>query len=73
MKIECTIRFENPSRDGMERTLDRVLLQKELKTVKTLLGGFYFHTERSPIEILNELFEEGFDMSDFANIEFKPV
>lgn len=71
MATEMTVRFA--SSEASHRATGCVLLQSELATIKGLLGGFYFTSERSPIELLKAFEEEGFEMVDFDNIEFRNV
>ena len=55
----------------IDRLMGCVLLVKELPSVKYLVGGFYFDTERSPMLILAALEEEGFHFDDFDCISFE--
>ena len=71
--MQVTIRFENVrnSHESAVRAIGSVLLEKEAKTAKMLIGGFYFEAERSPQEIFNDFYEDGFIDDDFASVEFK--
>lgn len=74
MTIEITVRLEDPMADvfamldGMRKTFD-----KDMDTKGMLRGGFYFTTERTPAAFFGWLATEGFEMTHFENIEFKPV
>ena len=67
MATECTVRF-----NGNEAEIQSLVDGFNLDLKGRLIGGFYFTTSMTPIEVL-EMFEgEGFSFSDFENIEFKP-
>lgn len=70
MTIEVTIRFA--THRSIDRALGCVLLKTEADTAQSLIGGFYFKTERSPQEIFEAFYEEGFEFEDFRNIQFEP-
>lgn len=73
MTIECTIRFKTYSRETAERALGSILLTTEADTAQGLMGGFFFKTDRSPTAILAAFEEDGFEIADFDNIEFRPL
>ena len=73
MTIECTIRFKNDTRTAVERALGSILLTAEAETAQGLMGGFFFKTDRSPTAILAAFEEDGFEITDFDNIEFRPI
>lgn len=73
MTIECTIRFKSYSRETVERALGSILLTAEADTAQGLMGGFFFKTDRSPTAILAAFEEDGFEIADFENIEFRPL
>lgn len=73
MTIECTIRFKSYSRETVERVLGSILLATEADTAQGLMGGFFFKTDRSPTAILADFEEDGFEIADFENIEFRPL
>ena len=72
MTIECTIRFKEP-REAIKRALGSILLTTEAATAQHLVGGFFFKTDRSPTAILAAFEEDGFEIADFENIEFRPI
>ena len=69
MTIECTIRFEDKA--TAQRFLETILTSAEAETLNGLIGGFYFHTERSALQVLTNIESEGFDPADFSSIEFR--
>lgn len=73
MTIECTIRFKTYSRETAEHALGSILLMTEADTAQGLMGGFFFKTDRSPTAILAAFEEDGFEITDFDNIEFRPL
>jgi hypothetical protein len=73
MTIECTIRFKNNTRAATERALGSILLSSEAETAQGLIGGFFFKTARSATAILVAFEEDGCEMADFENIEFRPI
>lgn len=73
MTIECTIRFKTYDREAVERALGSILLTAEADTAQGLMGGFFFKTDRSPTAILAAFEEDGFEIADFDNIEFRPL
>jgi hypothetical protein len=73
MTIECTIRFKNEPRAAIERALGSILLTAEAESAQGLMGGFFFKTDRSPTAILAAFEEDGFEITDFDNIEFRPL
>lgn len=73
MTIECTIRFKNEPRAAIERALGSILLTAEADSAQGLMGGFFFKTDRSPTAILAAFEEDGFEITDFDNIEFRPL
>jgi hypothetical protein len=73
MTIECTIRFKTYSRETLERVFNLVLEASEHATAQHLMGGFFFKTDRSPTAILAAFEDEGFEIADFENIEFRPL
>lgn len=72
--MQVTIRFFRDTRTETAEVIDRlmgcVLLQKELPSVRYVIGGFYFDTERSPMLFLADLEREGFHFDDFDSIKF---
>lgn len=72
MTTECTVRFNGGIGPNNETEIQSLVDGFNLDVKGRLIGGFYFTTPMTPIEIL-EMFEgEGFSFSDFENIEFKP-
>ena len=72
MTIECALRFQD-SREAPDRALRVVLTEAEAKTAQFLSGGFWFKTERSPMTILADFQEAGFEFEDFESIEFRNI
>lgn len=70
MTIEYTIRFA--STDAIERTIGCVLLNSEADTIGRLIGGYYFRSQRNPLDMIAAFAEEGFEVEDFASFEFAP-
>lgn len=73
MTIECTIRFKTYSRETVERAVGSILLTTEADTAQGLMGGFFFKSDRSPTAILAAFEEDGFEITNFENIEFRPL
>jgi hypothetical protein len=72
MTIEITIRYNgNQSRQSMDRWNRSLLTTDELQTVQFLIGGFFFRTDRSPMEVLQAFYNHGFETSDFHKFEFQ--
>jgi len=69
MKTEITIRFNDAATRA--RFTDTILTESERQALNGLNGGFYFTTERDAFAFMAEIAAEGFDISDFDNIEFK--
>lgn len=70
MKFEYTLRFETPS--AIDRALGHVLTQNEVDTSRSLIGGFYFTSEREPSEMIAEFEAEGINLWDFRSFQFEP-
>ena len=72
--MKVTLRFSRGTAaeraDVIDRLMGCVLLQKELPSVRFVIGGFYFDTERSPMLLLVDLEKEGFHFDDFDSIKF---
>ena len=71
MTIGCTICLKN--REVIERAFGSILLTTEADTAQGLVGGFFFKSDRSPTAILAAFVEDGFEIADFENIEFRPL
>jgi hypothetical protein len=72
MTIEITIRYNgNKSRQSMDSWNRSLLTTDELQTVQFLIGGFFFLTDRSPLEVLQAFYNHGFKTSDFQSFEFQ--
>ena len=71
MTTEITIRFKNYNNDVYNRVTGSILLATEAKTAKPLIGGFYFDTQRHPMEVLADFEADGFELGDFENFEFE--
>ncbi len=73
--MQVVLRFSRDTRaetaDAIDRLMGCVLLQKELPSVRYVIGGFYFDTERSPMLFLADLEQEGFHFDDFDSIKFE--
>lgn len=69
MTIECTVRFEDKATE--RRFFETILTSTEAETLNGLVGGFYFHTERSALQVLTSIEAGGFGPADFYSIEFK--
>ena len=72
--MQVTLRFSRDTAAERAAAFDRlmgcVLLQKELPSVRLVIGGFYFDTERSPMLFLADMVREGFHFDDFDSIKF---
>jgi len=71
MKTEITIRFKNDA--TRLRFTDTILTTAETESLNGLMGGFYFTTDRDAFTFMASIAAEGFDISDFQNIEFQPA
>lgn len=69
--MRVTMRFRNPSIELYERVMGCVLTMKEATTVRYLVGGFAFDTERSPMLLLTEFEAEGFHTDDYEAVQFQ--
>jgi len=69
MKTEITIRFNDA--ETRIRFAESMLTVSEFQALNGVIGGFYFTTERDPFSFMAFIAEQGFDISDFENIEFK--
>ena len=69
MKTEIAIRFNDAA--TRNRFTDTILTEAERQALGGLIGGFNFTTERDAFTFMAEIAAEGFDISDFENIEFK--
>ena len=70
--LEIVIRFRSPCDTLRTLALEHVITPEEAKTLKGLMGGFYFDTTRTPIEILQNFYDKGFTNADFESFEFLP-
>jgi hypothetical protein len=70
-KMRVTMRFRNPSIELYERVMGCVLTMKEATTVRYLMGGFAFETNKCPLLMLRELEAEGFHTDDYEALEFQ--
>ena len=72
MKVTLRFAYDNAAEraDAVDRLMGCVLLQKELPSVRFVIGGFSFVTERSPMLLLVDLEKEGFHFDDFDSIKF---
>ena len=73
--IEVCIRFKNPAdwQAAHTRVTGSILTFGEATSVRGIFCGFYFNSERSPIEILRAFEGDGFEFADFENIEFRAI
>ena len=63
------LRFSDRETDMRAR--DVLSIKEEILSMSNTFGGFSFRTERTPIEILNELYAAEFQDDDFYEIEFR--
>lgn len=68
MTIEYTIRFTSEA--AIDRTIGVVLLTSETETLHRLISGYYFLSERSPLEMIAAFEAEGFEIEDFRDFQF---
>ena len=69
-KMQVTIRFRNPSVELYRRVVDCVLTMKEATTVNYVVGGIYYDTEKTPHEVFQWFYDEGFVYEDFESVLF---
>lgn len=58
------------SKETRERFTATVLTTAETDTMGSVFRGIVFEIERSPLELLADMEQEGFEFEDFKAIEF---
>ena len=71
MPMQVNLRFAAPSNTIIERVMGVVLTVEEAATVRLLIGGFYYTTDKTPKQVLDAFEAEGFDFEDFRSIAFE--
>ncbi len=69
MTMQVTVRFE--STEAVERAQLAVLTaDEEALGFSYLVGGFYYTTDKTPVEVFAAFHQEGFVDEDFESIQF---
>lgn len=69
-KMRVTMRFRKLSDEICDRVMGCVLTTKEADTVRYLIGGFSYETDKCPLLALTAFEAEGFHTDDYDSVSF---